>query len=158
MKTPLRSHSINVWYMKPQVVLVVKILPANAGEVRDEGSILWSGRSPGGGNGNAFWYSCPENPMHRGAWWATVHRVTESDTTEVTELAHTHTHGALRGDRTTDGEHRTEKACIQNQNAERIQLSLPQPQHTQRIYMNSSRDNQLGQPRNASTPKCRQFK
>ena len=84
MKTPLRSHSINVWYMRPQVVLVVKILPATAGEVRDVGSILWSGRSPGGGNGNAFQYSCPENPMHRGAWWATVHRVTESDTTEAT--------------------------------------------------------------------------
>ena len=46
----------------------------------DVGSIPGSGRSPGGGNGNAFQYSCLENPMARGAWWATVHRVTEGKT------------------------------------------------------------------------------
>ena len=42
---------------------------------------LWSlGRSPGGGNGNPLQYSCLENPMDRGAWWVTVHRVTKSQT------------------------------------------------------------------------------
>ena len=45
----------------------------NAG---DMGSILWLGRSPGGGHGNPLQYSCLENPMDRGAWWATVHGVT----------------------------------------------------------------------------------
>ena len=58
---------------------VVKNLPANAG---DMGLIPGSGRSPGEGNGNPLQYSCLENPMDRGAWWATVHGVTkESDTT-----------------------------------------------------------------------------
>ena len=42
-------------------------------------------RPPGEGKGNPLWYSCLENPMDRGAWWAMVHRVTESDTTEVTQ-------------------------------------------------------------------------
>ena len=51
-----------------QVVLVVKKAPANAGDIRDIGSIPWLGRSPGGGNGNPLQYSCLENPMDRGAW------------------------------------------------------------------------------------------
>ena len=66
------------------MVLVVKNLPANAGDIRDAGSIPGSGRSPGERNGNPLQYSCLENPMDRGAWQATVHSVTESDTTEVT--------------------------------------------------------------------------
>ena len=61
-----------------QVVLVVKNLPANAGDTRDVGSILGLGRSPGGGHGNPLQYSCLENPMGRGPWWAIVHRATES--------------------------------------------------------------------------------
>jgi len=52
----------------------VKNLPVNAG---DEGSIPGLGRSPGGGNVNPLQYSCLENPMDRGAWRATVHRVAE---------------------------------------------------------------------------------
>ena len=48
----------------------------------DTGSIPGSGRSPGGGNGNPLQYSCLENPMDIGAWWATIHGVTESDMTE----------------------------------------------------------------------------
>ena len=66
-----------------QGALVVKNLPANAGHVRDVGSIPGSGRSSGRGHGNPLQYSCLENPMGRGAWQATVHGVTEeSDTTE----------------------------------------------------------------------------
>ena len=61
-----------------QVVLVVKNPPANAGDMRDVGSVHGSGRSPGGGHGNLFHYSCLENPMDRGAWRATVHRVAKS--------------------------------------------------------------------------------
>ena len=49
---------------------VVMNLPANAG---DTGLVPGSGRSPGKGNGNPLQYSCLENPMDRGAWWATVH-------------------------------------------------------------------------------------
>ena len=61
-----------------QVALVVKNLPTNAGDVRDVGSVPGSGRSPGEGNGNLLQYSCLENPMDRGAWWAIVHGVTKS--------------------------------------------------------------------------------
>ena len=50
------------------MVLVVKKLPANAGDVRNVGLIPESERSPGGGHGNPFQYSCLENPMHRGTW------------------------------------------------------------------------------------------
>ena len=50
----------------------------------DLGSISVSERSPKEGNGNPLQYSCLENSMSRGAWWATVHRVAKSDTTEET--------------------------------------------------------------------------
>ena len=50
----------------------------NAGPAGDKGSIPGSGRSPGGGHGNSFQYSFLENPMDRGAWWATVHGVAKS--------------------------------------------------------------------------------
>ena len=58
-----------------QVVLVIKNLPANAGDERETGSIPGSGRSPGGGHGNLLQYSDLQNPMVRGAWRAVVHRV-----------------------------------------------------------------------------------
>ena len=61
---------------------MVKNLSANAGDIRDSGSIPGLGRSPGGGHGNPLEYSCLENPMDRGAWQAIVHRVTESNRTE----------------------------------------------------------------------------
>ena len=57
---------------------MVKNLPASAGDTRDIGSIPGLGRYPGGGNGNPLQYSCLENPMDRGAWWATVCGVTKS--------------------------------------------------------------------------------
>ena len=67
------------------MVLVVKNPSANAGDIRDVGSIPGLGRSPGGGHGNPLHYSHLENPMDRGAWRAMVHRVVESDMTEATE-------------------------------------------------------------------------
>ena len=63
-----------------QVLLVVKNLPANAGDIKDVGLIPESGRSPGGGHGMSLQYSCLENPVDRGAWWATVHSVAKSRT------------------------------------------------------------------------------
>ena len=62
------------------MVLVVKNLPANAGDVRDVGSIPGWGRSPGEEHGNPFLYSCLENPMDRGAWQGIVCRVAKSQT------------------------------------------------------------------------------
>ena len=59
---------------------MVKNLSASAGNVRDSGSISGSGRSLGGVHGNPLQYACRENAMDRGAWWATVHRVTKSQT------------------------------------------------------------------------------
>ena len=56
---------------------VVKNPPANAGDARDTNSIPGSRRSPGVGYGNPLQYSCLGNPMDKGAWWATVHRVTK---------------------------------------------------------------------------------
>ena len=68
-----------------QVALVVKNPPANTGDIRDKGLIPGSGRYPGGGHGNPLQYSSLENPMDRGAWWATYspydHK--ELDTTQA---------------------------------------------------------------------------
>ena len=80
------SYLFYIWqyvYASPwvsQVALEVKNLPANAGAIRDVASILGSGRPPGRGHGNPLQYSCLENPIDRGAWWATVHRVPQSQT------------------------------------------------------------------------------
>ena len=60
------------------MVLVVKNLSVNAGDVRDVGSVPGSGRSPGGRHGNPLQYSFLGNPMDRGAWRAAVHRVAKS--------------------------------------------------------------------------------
>ena len=59
-------------------VVVVENLPASAEDTRDPGSILGSGRFPGGGHGDPLQYSCLENPIDRRAWRAMVHRVTQS--------------------------------------------------------------------------------
>ena len=70
------------WKRALQVVLVVKNPPVNAGDLRDAGSILGLGGSPGKGRGNPLQYSCLQNPMHRGVWRAIVHGFTkELDTT-----------------------------------------------------------------------------
>ena len=67
-------------YGTSQVMLVVKNLPANSGDIRDTNWISESRRSPGGGNGNPLQYSCLENPTDKGTWWATVHGVTGCQT------------------------------------------------------------------------------
>ena len=58
-------------------MMLVVTSPANAGDIRDTGLIPGVVRSPGGEHGNPFQYSCPENPMDRGAWWATVYGVAQ---------------------------------------------------------------------------------
>ena len=99
----------NFWFISAKMSLpsinvrlpggsVEKNLPANAGgagATGDVGSIPGWGRSPGGGNGNPLQYSYLENPMERGAWWATAHGVTKSWTpisTRARARTHTHTH------------------------------------------------------------------
>ena len=63
-----------------QVVLVVKNLPANAGDIRDLGSIPGLGRSPGESNGYPLQSSCLEKPMDGGDWQTTVHRDVKNQT------------------------------------------------------------------------------
>ena len=72
------------------MVLVVKNLPDNAEDIRDEGSIPRMGRSPGGRHGNPFLYSCLENSMDRGPWQASVHRFAKTQTQlkRLSVLAH----------------------------------------------------------------------
>ena len=70
---------------------MVKNLPANAGDLRDLGSIPGSGRSPGGGHGSSLQYSCLETSMDRGAWWAIIQRVSKGQT-QLKQL-HTHARG-----------------------------------------------------------------
>ena len=62
------------------MALVVKNPPANAGGVREVGSIPGLGKTPGEGNGNTLLYFCLENPMDRGIWLAIVNRVSKSQT------------------------------------------------------------------------------
>ena len=83
MFPPPRCELRSLSYLGFPGAPVVKNLPANAGDVRDTGLIPGSGRSPRGGHGNPLQYSCLWNPMNRGAWQATVHRVSELDATEA---------------------------------------------------------------------------
>ena len=64
---------------------MVKNLPTKAGDTRDVCLILGSGRSPGVGKYNPLQYSCLENSMDRGTWWATVHGITTSQTQLLTQ-------------------------------------------------------------------------
>ena len=83
------DYSIRNTEWASHAALVVKNPPANAGDVRYAGLILGLGRSPGGGYGNLVQYSWLENLMDRGAWWVTVHRVTESQILLKRQDAHT---------------------------------------------------------------------
>ena len=71
---------MRIYVRASQVALVEKNLPASVGDVRDLGLIPGLERSPGGGHGNSLQCSCLKNPMDRGAWWATVHRVAKCRT------------------------------------------------------------------------------
>ena len=82
--------AIGIWGAS-QVVLVVKNLPANAGDIRDMGLIPGSWRSPRGGHGNPHQCSCLENPRDRGACKSLVHRVAKSQTWLKRLSTHTHT-------------------------------------------------------------------
>ena len=73
-----RSLPIGCPYADFPVVPVVKTLPASTGDARDVGLVPGWGRFPGVGNGNPLQYSCLENSMDRGTWWATVHGVAKS--------------------------------------------------------------------------------
>ena len=86
---------------------MVKNPSANAGDVRDSDSIPGLGRSPGEGPGNPLQYSCLENPMDRGAWWATVHGVAKSQT-GLNNLASIHVAGVERARRQVLGDKMTE--------------------------------------------------
>ena len=70
------------------MALVVENPPANVGDIRDLGLIPGSGRSPRGGSGNPLQYSCLENPLDKGAWWATVHGITKNRTQLSDEAQH----------------------------------------------------------------------
>ena len=73
-----RRGAVFLAYSEEQVVLVIKNLPARAGDIRNEGSIPGLGRSSGEGHRHSLWYSCLENPTDREGWRATVHGVTKS--------------------------------------------------------------------------------
>ena len=73
-----------------KVALLVKKPPANAGDVRDRGSIPGLRRPPGGGHDNPLQYSCLEISMDREVWWSTVHAVTESQTRLSKQHIHVH--------------------------------------------------------------------
>ena len=81
---------------------MVKNPPANAGDIRNLGSIPGTGRSPGGGHGNPLRYSCLEDPMGRGVWWATAHRVAKSQTQLKRLNTHTHIHPPPHKSRVTN--------------------------------------------------------
>ena len=80
----------------------------NAGVAGDVDSIPGSGRSPGEGNGNPLQYPCLENPMDRGAWWATVHRVTKS----WTRLKRLKTHSCHMKTQKAGGRLQTRKTAL----------------------------------------------
>ena len=83
----LLGFPCNIW---AEVALVVKNLPANAGDIRDSGIIPGLGKSPGEENGHPLQYSCLENPMDRGASMATIHSVAKS-WTRLKQLSTQHT-------------------------------------------------------------------
>ena len=92
--TKLKKSLSSVWQKVRSLVgaskmaLVVKNPSANVGDIRDMCSIPGSGRSPGGRRGNPLHYSCLENPLDRGAWWAIVHGVAKSPTRQKQPSMH----------------------------------------------------------------------
>ena len=93
----LSRHAYWIWILSffevhHNGIVMAQRLKASACNAGDLGSILGSGRSPGEGNGNPFHYSCLENPMDGGTWWATVRGVTKSRT-RLSDFTHSLTHG-----------------------------------------------------------------
>ena len=88
--------NLSIVIQTSQVALVVKNLPANAGDAGDVGSIPELGRSPGGGHGNPLQYSRLGNPRDRGDWRPTVHEVAWSQT--CLKRLSTHCDGGQVGD------------------------------------------------------------
>ena len=82
---------MHVSYMHEYMCIDGSEVKASACNVGDLGSIPGSGRSPGEGNGNPLQYSCLENPIDRGAWWATVHGVAKSRT-QLSNFTSLHMH------------------------------------------------------------------
>ena len=79
--TKVTKHSTaHTDFWTSQAALVVKNSPPSSGDIRDEGSIARSVRVPGGGHGNPLQYSCLKNPMDKGVWQVTVHRVAQRRT------------------------------------------------------------------------------
>ena len=87
-----RKAKMGYMYELPRWKSSKESLPANAGGARDTLTIPRLGRSPGVENGNLLQYSCLENSIDRGAWWATVHGVSKNQTLVS---AHTHIHTQL---------------------------------------------------------------
>ena len=81
-RSGFEQRQANQW--DSQVVLVVKNLPTNAGDIRDASSVSGLKKSPEGGNSNPLHYSCLENPMDRGPWRAIGHGVAKSNTMKMT--------------------------------------------------------------------------
>ena len=92
LSSPHPSFSHHQLPLRLTVAPVVKNLPADAEDVTDTGSVPGLGTYPGRGNGNPLQYPCLKEPMDRGVWWATVHRVTKS----WTRLKQLSTHASLR--------------------------------------------------------------
>ena len=117
----LNSYLIFFFFKKPnnhiwrasQVVPVVKNPTANAGDIRDVGLIPGLERSPGGEPGNPLQCSCLENPMDRGAWWATVHRVVKSWTPFWQLSMHTCKKGFKKSNRNLPGGPVVNTSCVQ---------------------------------------------
>ena len=95
-----------------QVALVVKNLPANAGDIRGTGAIPGLGRSPGEGNCNPLQYPCLVNPMDKGAWQAIVHGIVKSRT----RLKRLSTHSTHKETFVTQGVHRSQESSKKKKN------------------------------------------
>ena len=91
---------IKAIYDKPASLVAQSI--KNLTVIQETQFNTWVGKIPGRGNGNPLQYSCLENPMDRGAWWATVHRLAELDMTG--QLTHIHTHDKPTADIILNGE------------------------------------------------------
>ena len=134
------ATELNLLQGASQVALMVKTPLADAGDIRDMGSIPGLGRSPGGGHGNPLQYSWL-NPMGKGFWWDTAHRVTKSR--KWGNLASTHTASYVKDLRQIQ-----QYSCVRNWLVIYWKQATRNPQN-QQLDMRSYRDPALG-----AIPKC----